>query len=110
MDAKEQLLRSALVDRSQETASLSVHRLVQVAVMNKMSAQERQKFLDQALKILFAIFPDSWRSGPGYVYGSWSKCEVCLPHVQFLVAQNEKYKIGVTDPQGLVDLLLRCSW
>jgi hypothetical protein len=110
LEAVEILLKAAFIDRSAENASLSVHRLVQVTIMNRLSSQERNGYFDEAVRLLGDMFPNSWRSGPGYTYSSWNKCEMCLPHVQFIVAQAAKYNLHATEPLKFVELLLRCSW
>jgi hypothetical protein len=110
LEAQEILLKAALIDRSVEDATLSIHRLVQATIMNRLSTQERTTYFDQVVRLLGKSFPDSWRSGPGYTYSSWNKCEMCLPHVEFIVHQAGKYKLCASEPLHLVELLLRCSW
>lgn len=110
LDAKEILLRAALIDRSEESSYLSMHRLVQAAVMEDLSNEERKTYMDQAVNLLAAAFPCPWKSGPGYTFKSWDKCGTCLPHVHFLVAQAEKYNIRASDQEIFAELLLRCCW
>jgi len=110
LETQEILLKAALIDRSAESATLSIHRLVQATIMNRLSTQERTTYFDLVVRLLGKSFPDSWRSGPGYTYSSWDKCEMCLPHVEFIVQQAEKYKLRASEPLHFAELLLRCSW
>lgn len=110
LEAKEVLLRAALIGRSEESSCLSVHRLVQGAVMESLTSQERETYIDQAIKLLAAAFPCPWKSGPGYTFKSWYKCQMCLPHVHFLVAQAKRHKIQGYDHDIFAELLLRCCW
>ncbi|KAH0544775.1 hypothetical protein FGG08_001142 [Glutinoglossum americanum] len=112
LDAKEVLLRAALVDRSEGNANLSVHRLVQTTVIRGLSTTDRERYFNQAINLLVTIFPCAWKDGTGYKYTftSWDKCEMCLPHVHFLVAQAAKYKIRASDRAIFAELLMRCSW
>ncbi|KAI9748770.1 MAG: hypothetical protein M1835_001718, partial [Candelina submexicana] len=41
---------------------------------------------------------------------AWVECERCLPHVLFLVKQLKKYKLSVSKPETLAELILGCCW
>jgi hypothetical protein len=108
LEAKEVLLRAALIDRSEESSCLSIHRLVQGAVMESLTTEEREKYMDQTITLLGAAFPCLWKSSPGYTFASWDKCEICLPHVHFLVAQAKRHRIQACNQDMFAELLLRC--
>jgi len=110
LDAKEALLRAALVERSADDASLSIHRLVQAAVMTRLSAEEKIVFVDKVIHVLGKGFPDTWREDVGPQFKAWSRCEKCLPHVNFLVKQCSKYKLHPSDPEAFAEMILRCCW
>lgn len=110
LDAKEVLLRAALIERSADDASLSIHRLVQAAVMTRLSAAEKVEFVDKVIHVLGKGFPDTWREDVGHQFKAWSRCEKCLPHVSFLVKQCSKYKLHPSDPEAFAELILRCCW
>jgi hypothetical protein len=109
-DAEETLLKSALIDKSGDTGVISIHRLIQAAVIRNQTADDRQKFFDAAVNILSWGFPDTWSEDVGHQFQAWAKCEKCLPHVHYLVDQHERYKIKSSGPQRYAELLLRCSW
>ncbi|KAF2124109.1 TPR-like protein [Dothidotthia symphoricarpi CBS 119687] len=109
-DAEEVLLRTGLVDKNAEDAVLSIHRLIQAAILRNQSPEIRKNIFHIVVCILSWAFPDTWSEDVGHQFQSWANCEKCLPHVNHLVAQREKHKIGLTSPQSYGELLLRCSW
>ncbi|RFU25604.1 hypothetical protein B7463_g10737, partial [Scytalidium lignicola] len=109
-DAEEILLKTALIEKSIDNAILSIHRLVQAAVVRGLTEDVRSKYFDIAVRILSWGFPDTWSEDVGHQFQAWTKCEKCLPHVNYLVKQAKKYKISAKDPQLYGELLLRCSW
>ncbi|PYH93879.1 TPR-like protein [Aspergillus ellipticus CBS 707.79] len=95
LDAEEALLQGTLIDKSNESGIVSMHRLVQRAVIRH---------------ILKANFPDTYSAEVGHKVASWTRCEASLPHLENLTKQNEKFNIFPKDNQALAELLLRCSW
>ena len=110
LDAKEILLRAALIERSEEDATLSVHRLVQSAIMGQLSMDEKTQLTDYATALLLKGFPNTWQSDVGHQFSAWKACEMCLPHVNFLVKQAKKYSLCPGNPELFAELILRCCW
>ena len=109
MDAKEDLLKAALIERFDD-AKISVHRLVQSAIMNQLSAEDRIRMTDYVMRLLVKKFPNTWESDMGHQHTAWKACEMCLPYVKFLVKQVRKWKLKLKDSQTFADLGLRCCW
>jgi hypothetical protein len=109
-DAEEVVLQAALIDKSNEDAVLSIHRLIQAAVMRRFAEQDKSKYFDVVVRILSWGFPDTWSQDVGHQFQAWTKCEKCLPHVDHLVKQAKRYKIRSQNAQLYGELLLRCSW
>ncbi|MCJ1404908.1 hypothetical protein MMC11_008134 [Xylographa trunciseda] len=109
LDAKEILLRGALIERFDD-ATISIHRLIQSAVLTRLSTEEKTKFSSYAVKLLLQGFPNTWETDVGHQFSAWKLCEMCLPHVNFLVSQVRKWKLMLVDPQSFADLVLRCCW
>ncbi|KAF2791049.1 TPR-like protein [Melanomma pulvis-pyrius CBS 109.77] len=109
-DAEEVLIRTGLVDKSAEDAVLSIHRLIQAAILRNQSPDIQKKSFDIVVGILSWAFPDTWSEDVGHQFQSWANCETCLPHVNHLVTQRERHKISLSRPQRYSELLLRCSW
>ncbi|KAH8813358.1 hypothetical protein F5884DRAFT_879629 [Xylogone sp. PMI_703] len=109
-DAEEVLLKAALIEKSIDDAVLSIHRLVQAAIVRGLKEDERSKYFDVIVRILSWGFPDTRSEDVGHQFHAWAKCEKCLPHVNHLVKQAKRYNIATKDPQLYGELLLRCSW
>ncbi|KAI9725809.1 MAG: hypothetical protein M1828_002438 [Chrysothrix sp. TS-e1954] len=109
-DAEEALLRTALIEKDQESGVLSIHRLVQAAVMRRLSIPERTERFDTVTRLLTWGFPDRWSQDDGHQRKTWSRCERCLPHVLRLAHNVTEYKIQTSDSQAYAELLLRCCW
>jgi hypothetical protein len=110
LDAKEPLLKAALIDRSSNTDSLTIHRLVQAAVMRRLTKEERIAYFDVAITILSHGFPNTWNTVTSHQFTAWAKCELCLPHVNFLIEQSKKYSLKSSDSKKFSELILRCCW
>jgi tetratricopeptide (TPR) repeat protein/transcriptional regulator with XRE-family HTH domain len=69
------VLRSlSLVQRQPETRTLSMHRLVQAVLRDRMSEPEQAEWLRRVIAALNAVFPD-------VTHEAWRQCERLLPHV-----------------------------
>lgn len=110
LNAEEVLLKSALIDKSSEDEILSLHRLIQTAVMRWMSVEERCKTFEAAVDILSWGFPDTYSADIGHQISAWARCEKCLPHIDHIVKQSKAYHVNSKDPQVFAELLLRCCW
>lgn len=109
-DAEGTLLKSGLIDKDAETGLVSIHRLIQAAIIRNQSDGERRQYFHSAVRMLSWGFPDTWSQDIGHQIGAWWKCEKCLPHVHHLVDQRARHNIELEDPQQYGELLLRCSW
>ncbi|KAK6527448.1 hypothetical protein TWF694_004437 [Orbilia ellipsospora] len=110
-DAKTPLLRSALVDRFYETGTLSIHRLVQEAIVRRLSSSGLNgKYIDAVIILLSNGFPNSWNTVTSHQFTAWSKCEICLPHVSFLMKQCERLKVKPSDSKAYCELIFRTAW
>ena len=69
------VLRSlSLVQRQPETRTLSIHRLLQAVLRERMSEPEQAEWLRRVIAALNAVFPD-------VTHEAWRQCERLLPHV-----------------------------
>lgn len=110
LDAEEELLQVALINKNNESGLLSIHRLVQAAVMRRLSGDERSSYFDTTVKILTWGFPDTWSQDVGNQHQSWKVSEKCLPHVLHLVKQKVQHRLNPADANLYAQLLLRCCW
>ena len=69
------VLRSlSLVQRQPEARTLSIHRLLQAVLRERMIESEQAEWLRRVIAALNAIFPD-------VTHEAWGQCERLLPHV-----------------------------
>jgi hypothetical protein len=78
--------------------------------MKKLSSEERVKYFDHVILLLSNGFPNTWNTVTSHQFKAWGKCEQCLPHVNFLIAQSKKYFLRASDSKKFAELILRCCW
>ncbi|KAL8936576.1 MAG: hypothetical protein Q9216_004861 [Gyalolechia sp. 2 TL-2023] len=110
LDAEEALLQAALINKASDTGLLSIHRLIQAAVIRRLSSEEKATAFDIVVRLLCWVFPDTFSKDVGHQHQSWENSEKCLPHIDHIIKMKEDYKISLPDPQYYAEVLLRCSW
>jgi hypothetical protein len=90
--------------------TVSVHRLVQAAVLRRLNDADRRKHFGAAVSMLNWGFPDTWSKDIGHQKQAWIRCEICLPHVNSLLKAAAKFNIRAYKSDAWAELLLRCSW
>ncbi|KAK5088846.1 hypothetical protein LTR05_003068 [Lithohypha guttulata] len=114
-DAEEHLLQAALIEKNATDQHLSVHRLVQAAVMRKAPDPQKTKYLDAAIQVLRHIFVDHREHADivnflkAWTSERWLLHERCLPHVIHLIRQCMKYNTRSSSEDELLQLLLPCE-
>lgn len=109
-DAIMELTRTSMINRLSTSKSVSMHRLVQLAVLSKLTGESRTTYFDIAVKILYFDFPNTWlNSGAhqGHSWSSWETCSAILPHVSRLMDISEKYNIKPMRPDLWAELVFR---
>ncbi|CAG8147427.1 unnamed protein product [Penicillium nalgiovense] len=110
LDTQKELLQKSLIDKSSESGLISMHRLVQRAVIRRMSTEAREGTLLLAMAIVAANFPDTYSADVGHQVAFWNDCEKSLSHVGSIVNKCGEFKIFEEKNQRFAELLLRCSW
>lgn len=100
----------SLIDKSIESGTLCIHRLVQKAVLRRMDPEERQEVFSILVDILTANLPDTYSADVGHQVASWALCERSLPHLESIVARNAEFRIFTEGNQAFAELLLRSCW
>ncbi|KAI7261945.1 hypothetical protein KC335_g10470 [Hortaea werneckii] len=109
MDAKEPLLKRSLLQRDETDSSLSMHRLVQFAILESLSPQERTAILDNAVTILSHGFENSWNVVTTHQYKNWKHFDQRIAHVQALINRSRQFNIVFGDPTAFSELVFRCA-
>lgn len=89
---------------------MRMHRLVQTAVIRRMTSEERQQIFSILVDILARNLPDTYSSDVGHQVASWERCERSLPHLESIVQKNAEFSIFPGDNQPFAELLLRFCW
>lgn len=79
LEAIKVLLSYSLVQRHAETRTISLHRLVQVILRQRIPSAEQEMWRRRVLSRLSEVFPDG-------SYPTWKQCDLLLPHVLVCVA------------------------
>ncbi|KAL8993731.1 MAG: hypothetical protein Q9169_006128 [Polycauliona sp. 2 TL-2023] len=110
LDAEEALLQAALINKDSDTGFLAIHRLIQAAVIRRLSSEERATTFDTAVRILCWGFPDTFSEDVGHQHQSWENSEKCLSHIDHVIKKKADYRIVPPDPNHYAEVLLRCCW
>lgn len=105
------LFRSAPLDKDPITRNLSLHRLVQAAVLNDLNAEDKMRYIQDSIELMIKVFPAAWADGSdGFTYSKWDACRRCLPYVVHLSNYLCSQPLGENVIGPFISLLLRCSW
>ncbi|KAL9020625.1 MAG: hypothetical protein Q9180_008642, partial [Flavoplaca navasiana] len=110
LDAEEALLQAALINKDSDTGFLSIHRLIQAAVIRRLSSEERAVTFDTVVRLLCWGFPDTFSKDVGHQHQSWENSEKCILHIDQVIKIKAYYSIVPPDPEHYAEVLLRCSW
>ena len=94
IEARADLLQSSLVQRDKQKQQISVHRIVQDAILATMDVTKKRYMFDQVVRILWADWPSAMpklskepelprsKSTGGRLHvGRWPICAAIYPHV-----------------------------
>lgn len=107
-----ELTRAALVTRISPSKALSVHRLVQLSVFNRLSAEDRIFYFDTVVQILSYDFPNTWNTkGPhqGHGYKAWENTRAVSAHVGWLISLSKEHKVKPDNSTAWAELIFRAG-
>lgn len=93
-DAIATLSAYSLVHRFAKDRTLSLHRLVQAVLLDTMSPEENQQWIERTTQALNLVFPN-------VTYDTWANCQLLLPHAQACLSWLERSNLTVPDVAGL---------
>ena len=103
-------MAASLVGRSSIHQTLTVHRLVQVGVFDRLTQEEKNCFLSCAVSMLSSSFPNTWNQGgpdQDRNWESWETCSEVLSHVSWLLDLLKMHELPVKEPEHLAVLIFR---
>jgi hypothetical protein len=95
-DAVEPLLRYSLVEKTGDT--LSVHRLVQAVIRDRLSEDERTKWAEAAVNIVNNVFPENSDD-----VRNWPACIPLLPHALTAAEHAETHQVALESTGRLLN-------
>ena len=105
-----ELVKTSLINRLSESKSLSMHRLVQFAVLTRLTADEKSFYLQAAVHLLSSAFPNTWNQGgsqQGHSWREWEVCSTVVPHTISLMTLADKYRIKIKNEELFAELIFR---
>jgi hypothetical protein len=114
IEARTDLLRSSLVQRDKQQQHISVHRIVQDAILASMSAAKKRFIFNQVVQILWEDWPSAMpkpskepklpqpKSTGGRLHvGRWPVCATIYPHI----LRIHQIWSAISDPSDAIRLL-----
>lgn len=98
------------MNRLSSHKALSIHRLVQLTVLSRLTTEEKATFLDHAIRILSCSFSNTCNGEAGHQshdYTAMETCSAILPHVNRLMVLAQKYSIEITSSELFKGLVFR---
>ncbi|HTK11837.1 MAG TPA: toll/interleukin-1 receptor domain-containing protein [Ktedonobacteraceae bacterium] len=92
------LLKFSLVKRSKETGTLSIHRLVQAVLIDKMDQQTQSQWAKQVLLAVNDLFPSNTDN-----VALWPQCQRYLSQVQVCSTLIEGYSLMFIEAANLLN-------
>jgi len=89
------LRKYSLINRSSETQTLTIHRLVQVVLKDHMDISTLQRWSERTVRVLNAVFPSVTEQKKTEV---WPQCQRYLAHVESCSLLIEKWEL--TSPEA----------
>src|SRR5579875_1532888 len=95
----ETLLAFSLVKRLSEDQQLSIHRLVQVVQLERLSSEEQRQWAERIVLAVSALFPPD----PAYDVASWPQCLRYLEQVQACDALIQQHQLLLPEAADMLD-------
>jgi tetratricopeptide (TPR) repeat protein len=95
-DAIAALRAYSLLDRDPRTSTLTVHRLVQAVLLERLPTAEQQPWMQRAVQATNAAFPF-------IEFANWSTCERLLPHAQTCATWIEQTELATVAAARLLN-------
>jgi tetratricopeptide (TPR) repeat protein len=91
----EEVRRYSLLKRHAATKTLSMHRLVQAVLRDKMTPREQRQWAERAIRAVNEVFPL-------VELETWARCERYLPHAQECAQLLEQYDLAFAEAARLL--------
>jgi tetratricopeptide (TPR) repeat protein len=95
-EAIRELRKFSLIRRDPDTKTLTVHRLVQLVLIDKMKKRTRQQWIERAVRAVYRAFPNVESA-------AWQDCQRYIPHIQACMTHIEQWNIKCIEASKLFD-------
>ncbi len=93
------LLIYSLIQRHPATQTITIHRLVQTVLQDRLPEAERRSWAERVTAALATVFPLSEKAQADY----WQVCERLMPHVLVCLAASDHWETDVAARAGLMN-------
>jgi tetratricopeptide (TPR) repeat protein len=90
------LLRYSLLRRDPTAKTLTIHRLVQAVLLDRMDKKTRRRWAERTVRAINRAFPYEAND-----YRNWPLCQRLLPHVQSCAALVDQYALSFREAADL---------
>ena len=108
MKATGLLLRHSLVQMNSADGTLSIHRLIQLAYLQKLGKEERAEAFRAVVELLWYVHPKQELGCP--MEKMWPQCRLYMNHVQTLGNHWQDFGNAETGLEKLAEIIFNCSW
>jgi len=91
------LRRYSLVHRTPDSQTLSIHRLEQVILKERMNTETQQKWAERTVKAVNQVFPR-------VEFNTWVECQQYLPHALICVDLIEQWEMRFAEAARLLNV------
>ncbi len=93
------LLTYSLIQRHPATQTLTIHRLIQAVVQERLIDRDRRNWVERVTKAMTHVFPPTDKSQADY----WQACERLLPHALVCVAASDHWNTDLATRASLMN-------
>ena len=94
-----ELLKFSLIRRDSATKTLTIHRLVQIVLRDRMDQDMQRQWAERTVKAVHRLFPE-------VEFASWSLCQRYLAHAQIAAQLIKQWEMQFPEAINLLD---RCG-
>ncbi|EGE08736.1 hypothetical protein TEQG_07694 [Trichophyton equinum CBS 127.97] len=108
-EAVVELAEAGFVNRKSDHKTITVHPLVQLVVLLRLSPNEESAYFDHVVKMLFSYLADRKSEGSkhqGHGWASWKVRSQVIPHVTWLMTLSNRHMIDIKSRDTFAGLII----
>jgi tetratricopeptide (TPR) repeat protein len=92
------LQKFSLIQRSSDTTTLTMHRMLQLFVKNELKEQQQYRLAEQAVRLVNLIFPE-------VLFENWKKCQRYMSQAQHCATLIREFELNLQEGGFLLERL-----